>query len=170
MAEKSVRSAAWAAMFVVLASPLAAEMTATLSAPWDGITVPADQVCAYRGGAAPMTPEVALDGVPMGTTRVVVRYNDYSYPGFDQGGHGILGFAATAGAMVLPSVPAETADLPEGIEQIRMPLAPRPYSRTGAGYLPPCSGGRGHLYGMEITAEDAEGTALEVIRLDMGTY
>ena len=145
-----------------------AEMTVVLGAPWDGKVVPADQICQLRGGNG-STPPMNLSGLPKGTVRVLVEYNDMSYysMAFD-GGHGALSFPATAPEADLPSVPAMTAELPHGALVVSAARATGRFASSG--YLPPCSGGRGHMYAATIKALAEDGTVLDAVTLDMGRY
>ena len=68
------------------------------------------------------------------------------------GGHGKIGYWIEEGSTsaMLPSVPGEAKDLPEGSFVEKRNRATGDYARPG--YLPPCSGGRGNKYFAEVKA------------------
>jgi hypothetical protein len=122
-------------------------MTATFAdAGWDGITIPVNQVCKRFGGAG-VTPRLALDGYHSGTQVILLAFNDETHEPMNNGGHGIVGFRingkyATTGAM------ASEVNI---ISQGNFIVAD---NRGGEvpGYLPPCSGGKGHVYSVTVMA------------------
>lgn len=145
-----------------------ADMTVTLLPPWDGETVPADQVCALHGGNG-MTPPMALSGLPNGTASVAVEFNDISFPSLAfNGGHGAIGFAVTGREANLPAVPALTTDLSEGSWVISAARTSGRYASPG--YIPPCSGGNGHTYQAVVRALAADGVELDMARIVIGKY
>ena len=138
-------------------------------ASWDGVTVPAGQHCALQGGAG-ATPPLDVTGLPAGTTQVNLSFNDETFERMNNGGHGVLGFAVAAGAtsVSLPAVPGATEDFPEGVSLVTA-------NKTGgdfltAGYMPPCSGGNGNTYSVDVTAVDAAGADLATTRVTLGKY
>ena len=157
-------------VMIVGLSPVAAlaEMSLALLPPWDGQTVPVDQVCALHGGNG-MTPPMALSGLPEGTVSLAVEFNDISFASLAfNGGHGAIGFAVTGPEAELPPVPALTADLPEGSWVISAARTSGQYASPG--YIPPCSGGNGHTYQAVVRALDAEGNELDMARVVLGRY
>lgn len=151
---------------MMTALPAQAEMAVALLAPWDGVTVPEGQHCRLRGGAGD-TPPMEVTGAPEGTVALRLWFNDLSYPSlaFD-GGHGVIEVAA---AQVLPAFPGETAALPDGAKVFSAPRTQGDYA--SAGYLPPCSGGRGHIYAVTVTAHGADGTELARVKnVKLGSY
>lgn len=118
---------------------------------WDGVSIPVHARCS-RYGPAGASPELIVAGLPEGTRMVAVAFNDDSYrPLSTDGGHGTIAVAADGGVgwVLVPSVPGETAALPEGV----MMLAPhRGRLSPGTAYLGPCSGGTGNHYSAEIVA------------------
>ncbi len=139
-----------------------------LALPWNGVTVPEGQQCRLFGGDG-ATPVFVLNGLPEGTTQVRVEFNDKSYPPLSEdGGHGVIGFPVSGPDAVLPSVPGMMAYLPSGATVISA-------ARTGgryasAGYLPPCSGGRGNRYEADVVALDARGAELARVAVELGRY
>jgi hypothetical protein len=154
---------------IVLSAGLAsAEMRAHVSAPWDGKTVPSGQQCTLNGGTG-KTPPFQVTGIPDGAVMLVVEYNDKSYrPLSTKGGHGTLGYPVTGNAGKFPAVPGLSAKLPSGVRVIKKALGSGEYA--SAGYLPPCSGGKGNQYQAEVKAINAQGKVLAKTKMDLGRY
>lgn len=155
-----------------LAAPAFAQGALTLkfSDPaWDGKTVPAGQQCPLQGGSG-ATPAIDVSGLPEGTTKVNVAFNDETYQPMNDGGHGVIGFDVTPnnGAASLPSVPGNSADLPAGASVTTASRGTGDYASPG--YLPPCSGGNGNLYTATVTALDASGKELASGKIELGHY
>lgn len=143
-------------------------MEAKLLPPWDGKAVPADQICQLLGGAG-TTPPMRVTGLPEGTVRLQVEYNDLSYFSMAMdGGHGVLSFEVAPPQAELASVAAMTSDLPNGVRVISPSRATGPYASDG--YLPPCSGGRGHMYSATIKAISSDDQMLDSVVLELGLY
>lgn len=137
---------------------------------WDGETVPEGQHCPLQGGQG-ATPALEVSGLPEDTVTVNVEFNDESYePLSTDGGHGIIGFtvAPEDGTATLPSVPGNTAELPDGATVVAAARAPGEYASPG--YLPPCSGGQGNTYSADVIALDADGTELARGKITLGKY
>jgi hypothetical protein len=152
--------------WVAVASAVAMEVR--LLPPWDGKVVPADQICQLRGGAG-TTPPMQVTGLPHGTVRLQVEYNDVSYysMAFD-GGHGVLSFDVAAPEAELASVAAMTSDLPDGVRVVSPSRATGRFASDG--YLPPCSGGRGHMYSSTVKAVGGDNTVLDTVVVELGLY
>ena len=119
---------------------------------WDGKKIPKGQQCTKFGGKG-VTPALQVKNIPAGANAIIVEFNDRNYQPLSwNGGHGKIGFriAEGSGSALLPSVPGETDDLPEGSFVEKRNRATGDYARPG--YLPPCSGGRGHGYFAEVKA------------------
>ena len=105
-----------------------------------------------------------------------MEFNDRSYqPLSYDGGHGKIGYWIEEGSTsaMLPSVPGEAKDLPEGSFVEKRNRATGDYARPG--YLPPCSGGRGNKYFAEVKAvEKVEGKkkpeVLAKAKIQLGKY
>ncbi|HWA20747.1 MAG TPA: hypothetical protein VG757_17300 [Devosia sp.] len=80
---------------------------------WNGETIPAGQQCSLFGGMG-ATPALQLSGVPEGTTKITLAFNDETYAAMGNGGHGVIGFdvTPTGGSVLLPSVPGESDHSP----------------------------------------------------------
>ena len=156
-------------LFMLAAGAASAQgLSASLAPPWDGVKVPKGQQCRLFGGNG-ATPEIILQGLPEGTVWVRVEFNDKSYaPLSENGGHGVIGFAVQGPEAVLPSAPGMTADLPAGAEVISPARSGGQYA--SAGYLPPCSGGRGNRYMADVIALDADGAELARVPVELGRY
>jgi phosphatidylethanolamine-binding protein (PEBP) family uncharacterized protein len=136
---------------------------------WNGQTVPAGQQCPLQGGHG-ATPAIEVSGLPEGTRHLNVAFNDETYQPMNNGGHGVIGFDVTPtdGSATLPSVPGNTADLPEGASVTSPSRGTGDYASPG--YLPPCSGGNGNLYTATVTALDDSGKELASGRIELGHY
>jgi len=157
-----------AVLLLAASAATAQRFTASLSPPWDGQLVPEGQQCALFGGNG-ATPEITLRGLPQATVQIRVEFNDKSYaPLADNGGHGVVGFAVNAPDAVLPSVPGMSADMPAGVSVLAAARTGGAYA--SAGYLPPCSGGRGNRYMADIIALDRNGIELARQSIELGRY
>jgi hypothetical protein len=136
---------------------------------WNGETVPEGQHCPLQGGTG-ATPALHVANVPETTTSIKVAFNDETYQPMNDGGHGIIAFAVTPvdGEVDLPSVPGNTADLPEGASVDTASRAPGEYASPG--YLPPCSGGQGNTYSATVTAYDANDAPIAAGKITLGKY
>jgi len=143
---------------------------------WNGNTIPAGQHCQMFGGKG-QTPALKVGKIPAGANAIIVEFNDLSFgPLSSGGGHGKIGYwLKGAGSAVLSSVPGETADLGvEGSFIEARALSTGQYASPG--YLPPCSGGRGHTYVADVkavyraTKQGEESRLLAVQRIKLGTY
>lgn len=153
----------------------AAKLTITLTDPaWNGFQIPAGQQCSKFGGKG-ATPALRIGNIPAGANAIFVEFNDRDYqPLSDDGGHGKIGFWIGKGAKSadLPAVPGETDEMPKGAFLEERNRATGSFA-TG-GYLPPCSGGNGHVYFADIKAvKKAEGERPKVLaetRFLLGRY
>lgn len=137
---------------------------------WDGKTVPKTATCSIDGNAGAMTPALEITGVPDGTVRITEAFNDETYAPMGKGGHGVLGFdvAPAGGVVTIASVPGESDELPAGVSVVTKNRGTGNYDKPG--WLPPCSGGRGNLYTMDVTALDSSGAALATAHVELGHY
>ena len=153
----------------------AAELTVDMADPaWNGFQIPAGQQCSKFGGKG-ATPPLRIGNIPAGANAIIVEFNDRDFqPLSDDGGHGKIGFWIAKGAKSadLPAVPGETDDMPKGAFLEERNRATGSYA-TG-GYLPPCSGGNGHVYFADIKAVNkVEGEDTKVLaetRFLLGRY
>lgn len=146
----------------------AAKIGVKLGANWDGKSVPAGQQCKLDGGNG-STPPMEVSGLPAGTAMVVLSFNDQGYKPLSKGGgHGQIGFPVAGDTAKLPSVPGMTKQLPGGVSVVKKARSKGKYASPG--YLPPCSGGKGHSYTVDVTAVDAKGKALESVTIGIGRY
>ena len=153
----------------------AADLTVDMADPaWNGFQIPAGQQCSKFGGKG-ATPPLRIGNIPAGANAIIVEFNDRDYqPLSYDGGHGKIGFRIKQGATSadLPSVPGETDDMPEGAFLEERNRATGSYA-TG-GYLPPCSGGNGHVYFADIkavnTVEGEDPKVLAETRFLLGRY
>jgi hypothetical protein len=137
---------------------------------WDGITIPANQVCRKFGGTG-ATPRLALDGYHTGTQVILLAFNDETYEPMNNGGHGIVGFRINGKYASTGAMAGEVNIISQGqfiVADNRGGEVP--------GYLPPCSGGRGNLYSvtvMAVTWADTNPPSYRVLnqtRVELGRY
>lgn len=146
----------------------AADFKAKLSGGWDGRKVPSGQHCRLFGGKG-KTPPMKVTGLPAGTEWLYVEYNDASYgPLSKNGGHGIIGYPVKGTSASLKAVPGMTASLPGGAKVVKRARSSGKYA--SAGYLPPCSGGRGNKYFADVKAIGKGGKTLAKTRVELGKY
>ena len=162
--------AAMLALAIAAQNVHAAEMTARLADPdWDGVKIPQAHVCKLAGAASPMSPRIQVENIPAGATKIVVAFNDESYPKLaTDGGHGKISVAVNARTITVPSVPSESDSIPDGVK-----IEAKHRSTTPGYYLAPCSRGRGHTYAAEILAVKSGWFGSSVVgqvRLLLGSY
>lgn len=156
------------AFALLLPVPALADMKIALGAPWTGKAIPAGQQCKLDGGNGG-TPPLSVTGLPAGTVQVVVAFNDRNYPPLSKnGGHGTIGFPVKGDSASLPAVPGMTAKLPGGARVVAKAKSTGNYASPG--YLPPCSGGKGHRYTADVMAVGADGKVIEKKTIDIGRY
>lgn len=137
---------------------------------WTGKLIPAGMHCSRFGGSNPTSPPLRISDIPQGTVRLIVEFDDESYqPLSYDGGHGK--FALEVGGkseVVFPPIPEGVSKgLPEGVTLL---ASHRGWSDEPAGYLPPCSGGRGNRYSVTIRAVSAAKKELGKGYLILGSY
>lgn len=140
---------------------------------WDGISVPDGQQCLSFGGNG-SSPEILVKNIPTGANALIISFSDRTFKANDLGGHGIIGLwiENNETTIIVPSVPGETNELPEG-----MFIEAKFRSNRGkdGAYLPPCSGGRGNEYYATVKAvyksnSDDESLLLGKADIEMGKY
>lgn len=137
---------------------------------WTGGAVPAAAVCTQQGGKG-ATPALTVAGIPEGTAEIVVEFNDESYgPLSYDGGHGVIGYAHAGGdTATLASVPGGMRSL--GVEGARVVKDTRAGGQFAqAGYIGPCSGGRGNIYSADLSALGPDGKVLAIGEIRLGRY
>lgn len=147
---KSVIVLVLLAVLILPAAVLAGGLEAALADPaWNGRSVPSGQQCTKFGGSG-AAPALQVSGIPAQADALVLSFGDKDYSALSDGGHGVVSYAVTpgAGSVTVPALPGETFDLPAGFTLIH---EHRGWSRPGA-YLPPCSGGKSHLYIVTVKA------------------
>lgn len=141
-------------MFSFAAS--AAELQLSFSdAAWNGEGIPDGQMCNRfnkNDTKNPESPELMVKGIPAEADAIILYFSDRSFARMDNGGHGQVGFKIGAGSteVTVPRVPGHTEDLPENFWMVKAHGAPG-WDTAGA-YLPPCSGGRGNNYFIDVKA------------------
>lgn len=149
--------------------PLAASF---VDSKWDGQRVPSDEVCKKFNSRAGETPAIKLNGLSSTTTNIELSFNDLSAsPEFNFGGHGVLNYKVTSnenGEIIIPKAPGQVDTLPENFS-IKRDFTSKAWD-SGKGYLPPCSGGRGHVYTVDIRAFNEKGELTGDTKLNLGRY
>lgn len=122
---------------------------------WNGEGIPEGQMCNRFNKAEsknPESPEVVVKGIPADADAIILYFSDRSFARMDNGGHGTVGYKIQTGSgeVTVPRVPGHTEDLPENFWTVKAHGAPT-WDTAGA-YLPPCSGGRGNNYFIDVKA------------------
>ena len=158
-----------AGLFLVASTGVAmADMKVTLKGGWNGKSVPKGQHCKLDGGNG-ATPPMKVSGLPKGTTWVHAEYNDKDYqPLSTKGGHGVIGYPVSGNSADIYAVPGLKGSLPGKAKVIKKARGTGKYA--SAGYMPPCSGGNGHRYFVDIKAIGTNGKVLEKKRVQIGRY
>jgi hypothetical protein len=153
---------------LALAAPAAA-MDVRLGGNWNGKSVPNGQQCRLFNGNG-STPPMTVSGIPAGTAWIVMEFNDKSYqPLSRNGGHGILAYPAKGATTSVPALPGMTNRLPGGAVVMKKARSTGKYASPG--YLPPCSGGKGNQYTVDVKAVDAGGKVLaRKTNISIGRY
>jgi len=120
---------------------------------WDGKTVPKDEVCSEYNKKGGNSPALSISNLPSTTNYIILSFSDETFKGMSNGGHGIIGYSIKEGTstLILPSIKGETFTLPTGVKSIREHQGVQFGKEEGA-YLPPCSGGSGNQYTLDIKA------------------
>lgn len=118
---------------------------------WDGKALPEGQQCHRFGGEDPHSPALRVTNIPDDANALILEFSDRDVALMDKGGHGKVGYRlAGEKEVVIPAVPGHTDALAEPLFVVEMHRAPR-WDVAGA-YLPPCSGGRGNNYFVDVLA------------------
>lgn len=124
-------------------------------ASWNGEGIPEGQMCNRFNESEtknPESPELVVKGIPAEADAIILYFSDRSFARMDNGGHGTVGYKIKAGSseVTVPRVPGHTEELPENFWTVKAHGAPT-WDTAGA-YLPPCSGGRGNDYFVDVKA------------------
>ena len=136
---------------------------------WDGKKIPEGQQCVNYNGKNPATPNITVTDIPTGAESLVFVYNDVSNKRMQNGGHGIVEFALPKGATSaeVPRVFGHTYEVPVGIEMVAEYRSRA--GEAGGAYKPSCSGGKKHLYTVDVQAWQGD-TVLAETTVEMGRY
>lgn len=136
---------------------------------WNAEAIPEGQQCLNFGGKNPATPSMTVSNIPAGADSLVFVYNDVSNKRMQQGGHGIVSYALSEGMgrADIPRVFGHTYEVPVGIEMIAEYRSRA--GETAGAYKPPCSGGKNHLYTVDVQAWQGD-TILAETSVEMGRY
>ncbi|MFZ5341890.1 MAG: hypothetical protein ACOZBL_05135 [Patescibacteria group bacterium] len=144
--------------------PNAPQFSVSLADPaWNGKSVPSGQQCLRFGGKNPMTPALSVKNLPPEANGLIMEYSDRTYSPMDRGGHGKIAYLAPAGQkdFSVPSIQAQVKTVPEGFVSISNSKSGG-WDTDGA-YLPPCSGGKGNSYVIDVWAVKITGDKVEKI-------
>ena len=119
---------------------------------WTGEKIPSGQQCNLFGGNG-ATPPLRVANIPEDANAIIIEFNDRSFAPLSKGGgHGTVGYWTNGEReVVVPAVPGmQSQNLPNNTFIERRAQSTGSYASPG--YLPPCSGGRGHTYVAEVKA------------------
>ena len=138
-------------------------------AAWNGKKVPEGQQCLNYDGKSPATPSMTVSNIPDGADSLVFVYNDVSNKRMQKGGHGIVSYALSDSktSVKVPRVFGHTYEVPVGVEMVAE-YRSRKGDVRGA-YKPPCSGGKDHLYTIDVQAWQGDMMTAETT-IEMGRY
>lgn len=106
---------------------------------WDGKKVPSIGQCTNCGGEG-LSPSFRVQNVPKNTDTIIAEFKDKTMQTY----HGAVKFKVTNKTeFIVPSVPEQTFDLPEGVETESEHTAP--VGLPGA-YMAPCGCGYNNKY------------------------
>ena len=138
-------------------------------AAWNGKKIPEGQQCLNYEGKSPATPSMTVSNIPAGAESLVFVYSDVSNKRMQQGGHGMVEFALPkdATSAKIPRVFGHTYEVPVGIEMVAEYRSRK--GEAGGAYKPPCSGGKNHLYTVDVQAWQGDMVLAETT-VEMGRY
>lgn len=138
-------------------------------AAWNGKKIPEGQQCLNYDGKNPATPSMTVSNIPMGAESLVFVYSDVSNKRMQHSGHGIVEFNLPEGATSaeIPRVFGHTYEVPVGIEMVAEYRSRA--GEAGGAYKPPCSGGKNHLYTVDVQAWQGDSVLAETT-VEMGRY
>jgi hypothetical protein len=141
---------------------------------WDGKIIPEGQQCKEFGGNG-ASPRIEVKNIPPGANKLILEFSDATYSPCDNGGHGIISYQISKGTteVIIPSIPGQTFNLPDGFTLIREHCGKDLGMQPGA-YIGPCPG-IGNIYYVIIKAvygspENSKPKLLGSGRLNLGTY
>lgn len=120
---------------------------------WDGVTIPKDEVCSNYNTKAGWTPAIKVTKLPPQTNILALTYSDDTFKPMSMGGHGMVSYKVKEGttSLIIPSMPGETFDLPQGFKS-EIPHKGVKFGKKEGAYLAPCSGGKGNIYALRVEA------------------
>ena len=138
-------------------------------AAWNGKKIPEGQQCLNYEGKSPATPPMTVSNIPAGAASLVFVYSDVSNKRMQHGGHGMVEFALPkdATSAKIPRVFGHTYEVPVGIEMVAEYRSRK--GEAGGAYKSPCSGGKNHLYTVDVQAWQGDMVLAETT-VEMGRY
>ncbi len=162
-------------IFVVSLSAKADDLVLSFTNPaWLASGIPEGQQCNRFKGINPQSPELVIKDIPEDATAIVLEFSDRTFANMNNGGHGKVGYKIPKGTkeVTIPRIQGHTTELPESFFIVAEHRAPG-WDTAGA-YLPPCSGGRGNQYFIDVKAVVLSGTDVSNIlaeaSIQMATY
>ena len=112
---------------------------------------------------------MTISNILAGAESLVFVYNDVSNKRIQNSRHGIVEFAIPEGAtsVEIPRVFGYTYEVPVGIEMVEEYRSRK--DEVGGAYKPPCSGGKNHLYTIDVQARHGN-SVLAKKTVEMGRY
>ncbi|MEA3290621.1 MAG: hypothetical protein U9Q04_10630 [Campylobacterota bacterium] len=146
-------------------------------AKWDGNRVPKDEICSDYNKNGGHSPKIMITNLPKDTNKIILSFNDESVQRMNHGGHGVVGYkvANSSTNVTIPSIKGETFNLPVNFTSENAHNGGQ-FGKTPGAYLPPCSGGRGNTYSVNIEAiqefgsDEKKPMLLGDTKLKMGIY
>ena len=141
---------------------------------WLASGIPDGQQCHRFKGVNPQSPELVIKNIPAEATAIILEFSDRSLASMNNGGHGKVGYKIPKGTteVTIPRIPGHMTELPENFFIVAEHRAPG-WDTAGA-YLPPCSGGRGNQYFVDVKAvilsEADVSNVLAEASIQMATY
>ena len=143
---------------------------------WNGKTIPKDEVCSDYHKNGGNSPALTISNLPIKTNYIILSFSDETFKGMRDGGHGIIAYKVKKNNpnITIPSIHGETFTLPTEFKSIQKHQGEKFGKKKGA-YLPPCSGGSGNLYTINIKAinessKENESIILGDANISMGIY
>ncbi len=143
-------------------------------AQWNGIIIPEGQQCLEYGGNG-ASPRIQIKNIPSKANRLILEFSDATYAPCDNGGHGIISYQIAKGTtiIIVPSIPGQTFDLPEGFTLVREHCGKDLGMLPGA-YIGPCPGIGNQYYvivkAMYASPKNSKSELIGLGRLNLGTF
>ncbi|MCP3876417.1 MAG: hypothetical protein GY699_25155 [Desulfobacteraceae bacterium] len=141
---------------------------------WNGKIIPEGQQCLEYGGNG-ASPQIQIKNISSKANRLILEFSDATYTPCDNGGHGIISYQISKGTtkIIVPSIPGQTFDLPEGFTLVREHCGKDLGMQPGA-YIGPCPGIGNQYYvivkAVYVSPKNSKPELLGRGRLNLGTF